>query len=113
MVDLDPMYDPRLPTPSTPSGLRLALSKESTTMSNILPSTSSRYAKLPPGARVEISPESWKIMRNVGQVLGNQGGGGGAGLIVDYGGDRTFSDSFRASRDMIHSTILMIGFQEP
>jgi hypothetical protein len=33
-------------------------------------------------------------MRQVGKVLGS-GKGGGAGLIVDYGGDKVYGDSFR------------------
>jgi hypothetical protein len=40
---------------------------------------------------VEISQESWKISRKVGQLIGK----GGAGLYVDYGGPQMFGNSFR------------------
>lgn len=38
-------------------------------------------------------------MRKAGELLSNvDGAGGGAGLVVDYGGDRAYGDSFRVSR---------------
>ena len=42
---------------------------------------------------MEISQESWKISRKVGQLIGK----GGAGLYVDYGGPQMFGNSFRVS----------------
>lgn len=44
---------------------------------------------------MEIAPDSWQIMRRIGEVLGAEGAGGGAGLVVDYGGDQSFGSSFR------------------
>jgi NADH dehydrogenase [ubiquinone] 1 alpha subcomplex assembly factor 7 len=70
---------------------RLALSRDPTPLSQVLPTTSSRFAQLPEGGRVEISQESWKISRQVGQLIKN----GGAGLYIDYGGSQLFGSSFR------------------
>lgn len=50
------------------------------------------------GARVEISQESWKISRKVGELIKH----GGAGLIVDYGGPQSFGDSFRVCCRSLH-----------
>jgi NADH dehydrogenase [ubiquinone] 1 alpha subcomplex assembly factor 7 len=41
-----------------------------------------------------VAQDSWKIMRKVGELISS---GGGAGLVVDYGGDRVFGSSFRVS----------------
>ncbi|KAL7423569.1 hypothetical protein Q5752_001149 [Cryptotrichosporon argae] len=102
-VDVDPSYDPKFPALSAglgSSGLRLTLSREPTTPSSLLPASSPRWAGLPVGSRIEVSPESWKIMRRAGTLLGGSGGsGGGAGLVVDYGGDRTYGSSFRAFKE--------------
>ena len=94
-MDIDPAYDPLLPSPSSSSGLRLAIARNSTTLASVLPATSVRFAELPVGSRVEIAPDSWQIMRRIGEVLGAEGAGGGAGLVVDYGGDQSFGSSFR------------------
>ncbi|KAK4684003.1 NADH dehydrogenase [ubiquinone] 1 alpha subcomplex assembly factor 7, partial [Tremellales sp. Uapishka_1] len=91
-VDADPS-----PTPTTPSGLRLALSRTASTLSDLLPTFSKRFDALPLGARVEISQENFKVMRAIGTLL--NGGGGGVGLLVDYGDDKCFENSFRAFRD--------------
>lgn len=40
---------------------------------------------------MEISQESWKISRKVGELIGK----GGAGLYIDYGGPQMFGNSFR------------------
>jgi NADH dehydrogenase [ubiquinone] 1 alpha subcomplex assembly factor 7 len=79
-----------MPTTSK-SPFRLAISREPTPLSQVLPTTSSRFPKLQEGGRVEISQESWKISRKVGQLIGK----GGAGLYVDYGGPQMFGNSFR------------------
>lgn len=39
-----------------------------------------------------MSPDSSRIVRRVGEIMAE---GGGAGLIIDYGGDRSSSDSIR------------------
>jgi NADH dehydrogenase [ubiquinone] 1 alpha subcomplex assembly factor 7 len=61
-----------------------------------LPASSPRFPALLEGARLEISQESWKISRKVGQLISH----GGAGLFVDYGGPRLFGESFRVG---VHS----------
>ena len=94
-VDIDPTYDPSLPTSSAPSGLRLALNREQNSLSTVLPASSPRFPDLPVGARVEIAQESFQIMRKVGEVIGSKEGIGGAGLIIDYGAARSFDSSFR------------------
>lgn len=42
---------------------------------------------------MEISPDSSHMIHSLGKVMKN----GGVGLVVDYGGDRSFSSSFRVS----------------
>lgn len=94
-------------TPSTEptSGLTLALSREPSTLSDILPTTSPRFEDIPVGGRVEISKDSYEMMRMVGRLVsgleadekGAEGGVGGVGLVVDYGKDGFSSNSFRVS----------------
>ena len=43
---------------------------------------------------MEISAESWKIMRRAGELIASSEAGG-AGLVVDYGADQHFGQSFR------------------
>ena len=57
--------------------------------------TLSRFARLPVGSRMEISPACWEVARGVGNLL--QGPGGGAGLVVDYGDEKAFGRSWRVS----------------
>lgn len=122
-VNIDPEYtspstaepQPTVPThhaqntPSTQptSGLTLALSREPSTLSSILPATSPRFDKdVPVGGRVEISKDSFETMRMVGQLISgvtsdapeeSATGAGGAGLVIDYGADGLSSNSFRVS----------------
>ncbi|KAM0788941.1 hypothetical protein ACM66B_003016 [Microbotryomycetes sp. NB124-2] len=58
--------------------------------------TLSRFARLPIGSRIEISPASWEIARDLGKTL--QGPQGGAGLIIDYGDAKAFGRSWRGFR---------------
>ncbi|WWD18208.1 hypothetical protein CI109_102658 [Kwoniella shandongensis] len=101
-VDTDSAYSPGLPTSASSSGLRLSISRSTTPLSTILPTTSPRFANLPVGSRIEIAQDSWKIMRHVGQLLsgssekGKAKAKGGCGLVIDYGADRAFGGSFRA-----------------
>jgi len=69
-----------------------AVDRESSLLSNLLPAASTRYSSLPVGSRMEISPDSSHIVRSIGKLMEK---GGGVGLVVDYGGDRSFSNSFR------------------
>lgn len=73
------------------------MSRDQTPLSQVLPRTSPRFASMLEGARVEISQESWKINRKVGELIKH----GGAGLVVDYGAPQLFGSSFRV-RHYIH-----------
>lgn len=53
-----------------------------------------RHARLPVGTRTEISPASWEAGAAMGKLLEHKG----AGLVVDYGDARAFSQSWRVSR---------------
>ncbi|CAK9782262.1 unnamed protein product [Cutaneotrichosporon oleaginosum] len=85
---------------------RLGVDRESSLLSQLLPASSARFGRLPIGSRVEICPDSSRIVRRVGEVMAD---GGGAGLIVDYGADRSFSDSVRGFRK--HKVVDL--FEEP
>jgi NADH dehydrogenase [ubiquinone] 1 alpha subcomplex assembly factor 7 len=52
------------------------------------------FRDLPIGSRVEISPASWMVATKLSQLF-RDGTSSGAGLIVDYGGAKWYSDSFR------------------
>lgn len=59
-----------------------------------------RFARLPIGSRLEVSPASWEIARDLAKLLGGgrEGAGvGGAGLVVDYGDAKAFGRSWRVS----------------
>ncbi|KAK4056623.1 hypothetical protein OIO90_002471 [Microbotryomycetes sp. JL221] len=58
--------------------------------------TLSRFARLPIGSRIELSPASWEVARDLGKTM--QGPKGGAGLIVDYGDAKAFGRSWRGFR---------------
>lgn len=87
---------------SSSFGLTLGLAREATTLSKILPATSPRYLGIPVGERIEISPESWQVMRSLGEVVSGGKDGqvraGGAALVIDYGQDGASSNSFRVSK---------------
>ncbi|KAL1740704.1 S-adenosyl-L-methionine-dependent methyltransferase [Schizophyllum fasciatum] len=51
-----------------------------------------RLAALPSGASAEICWPAWDIATSISKLLR----GGGCGLVIDYGGERMFGDSFRA-----------------
>ncbi|GAA5839478.1 hypothetical protein JCM11251_002736 [Rhodosporidiobolus azoricus] len=56
--------------------------------------TAQRFARLPLGSRIEVSPASWEIARDVAQLIGEKG----AGLVVDYGDAKAFGRSWRGFR---------------
>ncbi|KAK4055553.1 hypothetical protein OIV83_000099 [Microbotryomycetes sp. JL201] len=58
--------------------------------------TLSRFARLPIGSRIELSPASWEIARDLGKTM--QGPRGGAGLVIDYGDSKAFGRSWRGFR---------------
>ena len=87
-----------------------------TPSSTVLGFSSPRFEKLAIGTRIEVSPLAFKIARRVGELVGE----GGAALIMDYGGEKVFGDSFRVSCKFfifcvcVCVTILFsVGFQRP
>ncbi|KAG8928837.1 hypothetical protein FRC02_006412 [Tulasnella sp. 418] len=79
-----------------PHLFKFALAPELSASSALLANSSPRFLSKPVGSRVEISPLSWKIAKSVGELI--TGPLGGSALIVDYGDDHAFGDSFRAFR---------------
>ncbi|TFK90509.1 DUF185-domain-containing protein [Polyporus arcularius HHB13444] len=77
--------------------LRQVLSPTPTASSTLLGLSSPRFQKLPVGSRVEVSPASFKMARQVAELLHEDSvRSAGSALIVDYGGDRAYGNSFRA-----------------
>ena len=96
---------PLAPTPSTLPGitLRRVLESKPSAASTLLGLSSERFKELPSGSTLEVSPTSFRIARKVGEllesgrVIDGQPSQGGCGLIVDYGGNKAYSNSFRVS----------------
>ncbi|KAK9479588.1 S-adenosyl-L-methionine-dependent methyltransferase [Lipomyces japonicus] len=80
----------------------LTVPKHATPGSRIIPESSIRYKKLPVLSKIEISPQSWEITREIAlrisQTPGINGTNGcGAALFVDYGPADTIPiDTLRA-----------------
>ncbi|CCL99309.1 uncharacterized protein FIBRA_01325 [Fibroporia radiculosa] len=91
---------PTLSSPST-TRFRRILSPTPTPSSTLLGLSSNRFKQLPVGSQIEVSPAAFKIARRVGELVCEAGGSGVAGsaLIVDYGGDRAYGNSFRAFKE--------------
>ncbi|PKI84410.1 hypothetical protein MVES_001672 [Malassezia vespertilionis] len=103
--------------------LRFVLSSSTTPWAKLLAARNSRFEKLQPGQRVEVSPMGWALARRMGEWVSGydackvamdgksmpltpqqeqereQASLGGCGLIIDYGAARFFSESFRAFRN--------------
>ena len=77
------------------------ISDTSTAVSTLLGASSQRFQKLPVGSRIEVSPASFRIARRIGEILSSQHDGAehvaGCALVMDYGDDNVFGDSFRVS----------------
>jgi NADH dehydrogenase [ubiquinone] 1 alpha subcomplex assembly factor 7 len=98
---------PKIITPSassvqsslpTKAKFRLRTAPEPTAKSVLLGQSSPRFDTLPIGSRVEASPVSFRLARKVAELLSikdNEKGVGGSALIIDYGDERAFSNSFR------------------
>jgi len=88
-----------------PLAFRRVLAPRPSAVSHVLAHSSKRFHNLPVGSSLEVAPTSFKIARKVGELLTSriseeEGGSiGGCGLIIDYGGDHAFGDSFRAFRN--------------
>ncbi|GAA5989382.1 hypothetical protein JCM11641_004206 [Rhodosporidiobolus odoratus] len=85
-------------TPSTPSPLADSDSGETgaTPAAAAGSLIAKRFARLPLGSRLEVSPASWEIARDLAKLAA--GKRGGAGLVVDYGDSKGFGRSWRGFR---------------
>ncbi|KAF8896131.1 S-adenosyl-L-methionine-dependent methyltransferase [Infundibulicybe gibba] len=93
--------------PSTPplalspqSRLHRVLSPTPTATSSVLGASSPRFQQLPVGSRIEVSPAAFRIGRSIGELLTMkqpEDHSGGCALVIDYGGDHVYGDSFRVS----------------
>ena len=72
---------------------RPVLATEPSSVSTLLGASSSRFATLPIGARIEVSAVSFQIARKLGTLISQ--GEGGSALVVDYGTDHAVGNSFR------------------
>lgn len=79
---------------SQPS-LRLVRSPEPSASARLLGASSPRFLELPIGARAEVSPTSFKIARQVAELVNSPRGAGGSALIIDYGRDHVAGGSLR------------------
>lgn len=111
---------------STSSSFRPVLSSEPSPASMILGMSSRRFVQLPVGSQIEVSPASFKVAHQIGQLLKpvsqeSSTSSTGSALIVDYGEDKTYSSSFRvchSNSDMFLSRCCctdeeLAGFQKP
>ena len=77
------------------------LSEAPNTVSNLLSVSSPRFQHLAVGSLLEVSPTAFNVARKVGEILHSTQGGQenvtGCALIVDYGGDHSYGNSFRVS----------------
>lgn len=63
------------------------------------------YNQYSVGSRVEISPDSWNVSRQMAEFLQRNGG---TGLIIDYGQDYAQGSTVRVSEKNMHF-ILRLG----
>lgn len=90
-IPSDTNPSPTPPTSRSRSRFRLVLSPPNPPTATILALSSPRYQTLPIDSPIEVSHASFKVARKIGEVLG----GKGCALIVDYGGEKAYGDSFR------------------
>ncbi|KAL1915678.1 uncharacterized protein VTP21DRAFT_6437 [Calcarisporiella thermophila] len=86
MVDIDD-------DPNSPHHFRLVRAPASNKNSAFV--SGPRFEKFKAGDRVEVSPDSWVLMRDICEHLRTSGG---SALIIDYGEDFIQGDTFRAIR---------------
>ncbi|KAI0687721.1 S-adenosyl-L-methionine-dependent methyltransferase [Cytidiella melzeri] len=116
-AEADPMAPPKVTAatplissfPSTANGqisstpLRTCVSPTASATANLLAASSPRFQNLPVGSRLEVAPVSFKIARRIGELLhspaNSEDGAAGCALIVDYGGEKSYGNSFRAFKD--------------
>ncbi|KAK9245488.1 S-adenosyl-L-methionine-dependent methyltransferase [Lipomyces tetrasporus] len=86
-----------------------------TPSSKVGPESSSRYKKLPVNSKIEISPESWDVAKDLALRISEQRTpesptGSGAALVIDYGPAKTIPvDTLRA----IKGHHFVSPFEEP
>ncbi|EJU04917.1 DUF185-domain-containing protein [Dacryopinax primogenitus] len=85
---------------------RFAKSPPNTPLAVLLSQSSARYAALPNGSRMEVSPQVSAVAQAVGKLIGEPNKG--AALIVDYGDDHVFDSSLRAFRNHKHVDLFEI-----
>ncbi|KAH8100954.1 DUF185-domain-containing protein [Cristinia sonorae] len=87
--------------PKLSSRFHHALSPSPTASATLLGLSSTRFQKLPVGSRIEVSPTSFKIAHQIGELIKTEDNthNPGCSLIVDYGGDHVFGNSFRAFKN--------------
>ena len=85
------------------SRLQRVLARNPSTASTLLGHSSPRFQDIPVGSFLEVSPTAFRIAHRIGQLLSNKNSEdkttslGGCGLIIDYGDDKAFANSFRVS----------------
>jgi Putative S-adenosyl-L-methionine-dependent methyltransferase len=72
---------------------RSVLASELSPVSTLLGSSSPRFVSLPIGTRIEVSAASFQTAHRLGTLISQ--GAGGCALVVDYGADHAFGNSFR------------------
>ncbi|KAI0671441.1 DUF185-domain-containing protein [Trametes maxima] len=96
-------FSPTTSISNSAARFRQVLSPAPTPSSTLLGLSSPRYQTLPVGSRIEVSPASFKIARRIAELLydaeteGSQSAG--SALIIDYGGDKAYGNSFRAFKN--------------
>ena len=75
---------------------RAVLSPASSPSSTLLGSSSPHFQSMPIGSRIEVSASSFQMARKIGELITGPGRVGSA-LVIDYGGDHSFGNSFRVS----------------
>ena len=89
---------------AVPTRLQRVLARNPSTASTLLGHSSPRFKDIPVGSFLEASPTAFRIAHRIGQLLSNKNSAedkttslGGCGLIIDYGDDKAFANSFRVS----------------
>jgi len=95
--------DDRLLVSTSPQApFRPVLSSTASITASLLGRSSPRFSKIPVGSRLEVSLESFKIAQQIAYLLRNSDNAPdsrGCGLLIDYGGDKAYGNSFRAFKN--------------
>lgn len=83
---------------ASPPSLQFVRSPTPTAAANLLGALSPRYSSIPAGSRVEVSPASFKLVRQVADLLNYPASAGGSALVIDYGQDTLSESSLRVRR---------------